>query len=340
MKTTLYCTDVEDKNCVGLQRRYDDEYKRRAVRRIAKNFFEQKYFVLYMSDDEEVEIATHVITSHKGSVTNSITNKTDIIIVDKGMIPELDELQELKGQDIPIVGIDWIIDCMTHQDFRDPTNFIIKTKKEVEMKDPDNIFSKGGTKWKGSCTYPGDPIIYNFILEVDKIENGNIFGNILWETLHNAQTKFKGKVADDSFTFQEYEIISGEDHVSVPSSYTVKLIENRFEGDLKEEESGICGKIEATCTNYEYIPPQLNFSLDIKKREENQIEGNVVYQDKTYPFKGDINEDSIKIIERRDSGDVIYEGKIEILNNNDDYPNFCIKGTIQNNPKHTFIINI
>jgi len=50
-----------------------------------------------------------------------------------------------------------------------------------------------------------------------------INGTIQWPTLNNATTKFKGFVEGDTIRFEEYEAITGQDEVQIPSNYVGKL---------------------------------------------------------------------------------------------------------------------
>jgi len=79
----------------------------------------------------------------------------------------------------------------------------------------------------GVCSYVKAQSSDDFPFQMDIITISDlgkkINGTIQWPTLNNATTKFKGLVEGDTIRFEEYEAITGEDEVQIPSNYVGKL---------------------------------------------------------------------------------------------------------------------
>jgi hypothetical protein len=75
IKKNFYCVDCESKDLVGIQRRYDDEMKRRAVRRVVPAIFKGMNFVVALDDDELSEKVQRAITAYKGGLKPQITKR-------------------------------------------------------------------------------------------------------------------------------------------------------------------------------------------------------------------------------------------------------------------------
>jgi hypothetical protein len=67
--------DCESKDLVGIQRRYDDEMKRRAVRREAPAIFKGLTFVVALEDEDLTQKVHSAIEAYKGTLKASITKR-------------------------------------------------------------------------------------------------------------------------------------------------------------------------------------------------------------------------------------------------------------------------
>lgn len=81
----------------------------------------------------------------------------------------------------------------------------------------------------GTLTYSegeNGPEMYPLALSVTEREGHQIEGTVCWLTLDNATTRFRGELRGLTFTFEEYEVVSGAEHVVVPTKYTADWAEN------------------------------------------------------------------------------------------------------------------
>src|SRR5690349_19302514 len=99
---------------------------------------------------------------------------------------------------------------------------------------------------------------YPFELTISEVEDESISGTIVWPTLNNAKTRIRGtwKRSTQKITFEEYQVIRGEDDVEVPMKY---------EGSLLEDENTIQGH---NVTETKEL--QSTFVLSCKKEEEEE----------------------------------------------------------------------
>jgi len=87
--------------------------------------------------------------------------------------------------------------------------------------------------WIGVCSYgAGDD--FPFQMHVTGVSGKQVSGTILWPSLNGATTKFRGQIEGNKFTFEEYEAITGEDDVQIPSNY---------EGTFSKESTKMTGKV-------------------------------------------------------------------------------------------------
>jgi len=93
------------------------------------------------------------------------------------------------------------------------------------------------TEWRGSLTYlDEEKENFPFVLRITRVKGKFIEGLIHWETL-DAVTKWLGKTRakNNKFIFREYEAVSGEDNVALPSNYTCELVGDTIKGHLISE---------------------------------------------------------------------------------------------------------
>lgn len=85
------------------------------------------------------------------------------------------------------------------------------------------FFLNQGTLAFGTLTYTegeNGPEVYPLMLSVTEQSGNQVGGTVCWLTLENATTRFRGQTAGLSITFEEYEVLSGAEHVVVPTKYT------------------------------------------------------------------------------------------------------------------------
>jgi len=93
------------------------------------------------------------------------------------------------------------------------------------------------TEWRGSLTYLDDEKEnFPFVLRITRVKGKFIEGLIHWESL-DAVTKWLGKTRakNNKFIFREYEAVSGEDNVALPSNYSCELVGDTIKGYLLSE---------------------------------------------------------------------------------------------------------
>lgn len=102
------------KTCIGLQRRYDDESKRRPVQRIVPEFFAKEVFLLLgkLTKKQKSDI-TATIELYGGTVSATFTKKTSFVLCDEDEIDNFeDDAKQAIEAKIPIVGYDFIDQCI------------------------------------------------------------------------------------------------------------------------------------------------------------------------------------------------------------------------------------
>lgn len=85
------------------------------------------------------------------------------------------------------------------------------------------IFLRKGMLVLGTLTYPegeNGPEMYPLALSVTEQDGYQVEGTVCWLTLENATTRFRGELRGLTVTFEEYEVVSGAEHVVVPTKYT------------------------------------------------------------------------------------------------------------------------
>jgi len=103
--------DCDDSELVGVQRRYDDESKRRAVKRLVENHF-FKPFTVFVAIDLNDNII-RVLKTYSATISSKLTTKTKLVITSKADEKIFSqELEAAKDNDIPVVTEDWILDSV------------------------------------------------------------------------------------------------------------------------------------------------------------------------------------------------------------------------------------
>lgn len=138
--------DCEDKKCIGLQRRIDDETKRRAVRRDAQPFLKGLSVVLLLSEDD-IELSKAIVMSHGGIVKDKINRFTKLVILGSGFTREdfVETFDNAEKSGIAIVKDEWLIDCIKQKkmlmDDLEPykvvgTSFKVEKEEEKVLEPP------------------------------------------------------------------------------------------------------------------------------------------------------------------------------------------------------------
>lgn len=94
----------------------------------------------------------------------------------------------------------------------------------------DAVALKPGTQWMGTCIMQSDGSNFPIIMRVDERKANAFSGTIQWPTLNSAKTKFKGTIKGDDITFEEYEVVTGQDDVEVPMKYVGRVNGNSITG--------------------------------------------------------------------------------------------------------------
>jgi len=153
---------------------------------------------------------------------------------------------------------------------------------------------KSNTQWMGSCTSEADGAAFPFIMLVLDRQQSTFTGTIQWPTLNSAKTKFRGEIKGEDVTWEEHEVITGEDDVEIPMKYVGKLsggtcITGKNVTDDPDMASTF--KLEKITTpaskDYDVIKPKtkwkgtvyqpFQFEFEITKRKGVEIEGEVTW---------------------------------------------------------------
>ncbi|EGC40594.1 hypothetical protein DICPUDRAFT_146505 [Dictyostelium purpureum] len=168
-----------------------------------------------------------------------------------------------------------------------------------------------GSEWTGVCSTDDDH--YPFIMTVDNVDgNDEVSGTITWINLGSAKTKYKGKLnrATGEFNFEEYEVITGEDEVEVPNSYTSvvygdeiigKITDSTFKLKLTKSPPVTHMQPDSKWNGTSRQPE--NFKLEITKRENADIMGKITWSsyDAFGTFKGTVTPTHIDVSEYKET---------------------------------------
>lgn len=132
---------VNDPDLIGIQRRYDDHMKRRAVKRTKKvnlNFFDGYVFYFYSrqkssASNSATASLTNTINTFGGKVTERLTKKVDFMIVRTA--DEKDDattfntiIEKAENAGVTIVKETYISDCANAKDAIDTTTYLVERK--------------------------------------------------------------------------------------------------------------------------------------------------------------------------------------------------------------------
>jgi hypothetical protein len=118
---------------VGLQRRYDDENRRRAVKRATPVPF-MKATNVFIAIDQNEDIL-RVLETYSATISRkSVTSRTKVVVSSVADAPSFKiDIEKAQEEDIPIVTEDWIVACVAAGDLEDPKDeqyAVFKKKKE------------------------------------------------------------------------------------------------------------------------------------------------------------------------------------------------------------------
>eukprot|EP01098_Paradermamoeba_levis_P007128 TRINITY_DN2957_c0_g5_i2.p1 TRINITY_DN2957_c0_g5~~TRINITY_DN2957_c0_g5_i2.p1 ORF type:complete len:488 (+),score=180.22 TRINITY_DN2957_c0_g5_i2:103-1464(+) len=288
----------KEENLVGIQRRYDDEMKRRAVRRVTPDIFSSEIVIVCLPKKSK-EPLERAITLYQGLVPAKLTKKVTAVVANEKYFDDFeDELNSAKEFDIPIVSSDFITDSIEAGKTVSRTKYILKVKKrkkepeeeeegppKKKKADSDEETSskakyemKEGSQWMGVCSYKLEKKHYPFSLSVKKVKSQGkdsfqIKGVVEWPTLNGASTKFKGEIDGKTFNFKEYEILKGKDEVEVPTNYKGKFA----------DASTINGKVDLADLEGE----EISFALNLVNKKSSSSDDQFSMLKEKAEFKGE-----------------------------------------------------
>eukprot|EP01132_Coremiostelium_polycephalum_P007749 gene7749-9533_t len=311
-------TSVTDPDLIGIQRRYDDHMKRRAVKRskLQSDFFKSKLFIFYStSEKKKTKEITDAIKLFGGTVTDQFSKKVDYCIVKpKDLKDSFVEFNQViaKVENLGIIPVEstFIDTCVSSSKVVDHTTFVVKQKLPPVVTQPtpvstvaavptattstttsttaiigDSSFLVQGSEWTGVCSGDGDH--FPFKMSIDSVVGDQVNGVVSWFTLNDSKTKFKGTIkSDHTFDFQEYEVIQGKDDVEVPNDYTSLVSGETITGKvgdstfkIKLTKSPPVSIVKPDST-WKGTSTQLeNFKLTVSKRSGDQIDGTLLWPD-------------------------------------------------------------
>ncbi|GAM17308.1 hypothetical protein SAMD00019534_004830 [Acytostelium subglobosum LB1] len=261
--------NVKDPNLIGIQRRYDDKMKRRAVRREAVSvdylkgvkfcFMDSQIVDSKKKKSKELKSIQDNITGMQGSVTTTLDSKVQYLIVMPNEIKSTDAaafnnvLASAAACGTIAIESTFVNSCISAKKKVDHASFVV-SKKTVPVVAAttstaaaaaattttatavaaDSQYFLAGSEWTGICGSGSDQYVMNLNLAtIDKA--GEINGTLNWPTLSQAVTKFKGTLKDHKITFEEYELVSGDpDEIELPNKYTATIFLDKISGGVDE----------------------------------------------------------------------------------------------------------
>jgi len=130
-------TFVVGPEVIALQRRYDDESKRRPVKREAPQFFDKETILILgeMTKKEKMELTTDVET-YGGLVAAKFTRKVTLVFCQESELDNYpDEAKQAKESKVPLVNLDYFSSCVKQGKKVDTKNFLLEVQ---EKKKPTN----------------------------------------------------------------------------------------------------------------------------------------------------------------------------------------------------------
>jgi hypothetical protein len=118
---------AKDDELIGLQRRYDDEMKRRLVKRVAPKFFKGCTTTILVNDEDVRTIMERTITTYGGTVRPAVTKRTKLVVcVEEDLKDFEDDYKVAEDNEIPVVKQEYLVACMEEEDKVDEANYIAK----------------------------------------------------------------------------------------------------------------------------------------------------------------------------------------------------------------------
>eukprot|EP01116_Phalansterium_solitarium_P015614 TRINITY_DN3467_c0_g1_i1.p1 TRINITY_DN3467_c0_g1~~TRINITY_DN3467_c0_g1_i1.p1 ORF type:complete len:498 (-),score=207.25 TRINITY_DN3467_c0_g1_i1:269-1705(-) len=123
-------TPISDtEGLIGMQRRFDDEMKRRAVKRIVPQFFDEETFFLALKAPKKGGPLRTDIETYGGVIVAKLTSKVSIVVADKTDLDSYDkELKEAVSLGVVIVDKGFVVECIKLRKAADSKNFVIDYK--------------------------------------------------------------------------------------------------------------------------------------------------------------------------------------------------------------------
>eukprot|EP00027_Filamoeba_sp_ATCC50430_P006946 CAMPEP_0168558966 /NCGR_PEP_ID=MMETSP0413-20121227/10261_1 /TAXON_ID=136452 /ORGANISM="Filamoeba nolandi, Strain NC-AS-23-1" /LENGTH=489 /DNA_ID=CAMNT_0008590141 /DNA_START=40 /DNA_END=1509 /DNA_ORIENTATION=+ len=374
----------DDEHVIGMQRRYDDENKRRAIRRVVPEFFAKDTFLILgnLTKKQKEELQTD-IELYGGVAGNKLTKKTTIILCPEEDAKDFeDDLKQATELKITILSPDYIAQCIKDKKKSNTNKFVVnyqpkpaappkrkqegedesQNKRQKEAAQNNNVANnnnnnnkqaaapapapaaapqpakndmptttitipmaievfkecpslKPGTHWMGTCTMDSDGSNFPLVMIVSERAKDTFSGEIQWPTLNAARTKFRGKINGNDITFEEYEVIKGEDDVEIPMKYSgqfqgASLTGKSEPSDPESSSVFVLNKVAAPVSkDLEPVKPKAKFSgvcyipykfeIEVTARKGNAVEGTISWPkvNATTKFKGTMEGDIVEFEE-------------------------------------------
>ncbi|KAK5577155.1 hypothetical protein RB653_002093 [Dictyostelium firmibasis] len=151
-----FTNSISDPDLVGIQRRYDDSMKRRAVKRTKANtttsFFEDLQFAFYSNTSQKTKTneIKGVIKMCGGKSVDTMTKKTDYLILKpsdlKDDIKSFNDIIS-KAESLKIICVEstWIDSCIKSKKLVDHTAFLVSQKTAPVVATPSTSTSTNST---------------------------------------------------------------------------------------------------------------------------------------------------------------------------------------------------
>ncbi|KAN0044724.1 hypothetical protein ACTA71_006243 [Dictyostelium dimigraforme] len=134
-----FTNSINDPDLVGIQRRYDDSMKRRAVKRTKANtttsFFEDLQFAFYSNTSQKTKTdeIKGVIKMCGGKPVDTMTKKTDYLILKPSDLKDdiktfNDIISKAEGLNVICVESTWIDSCIKSKKLVDHSAFLVSKK--------------------------------------------------------------------------------------------------------------------------------------------------------------------------------------------------------------------
>jgi len=136
IKKNFQQVDCPDRELVGMQRRKDDEMKRRAVRReTPPPFFKGTAVFIALSDDSKRNEIASTIQTYGGTVRKSVTKRTDAVIsTTEDLASCTADIEQAKSFGIPVISEQWIVDSMKDVEQKELANATYQVQEKTKPK--------------------------------------------------------------------------------------------------------------------------------------------------------------------------------------------------------------